>query len=98
MHSKMSVITDRWQLLGVYDPKTGEVKPYDYDGTNRQVQRFEYSDGDLLFKGDHATLGAATSDEGWRIWKYTWDIDGNPTLIEGPVLGAWDDRASLGWE
>ena len=58
--------------------------------------RFEYSSGDLIYKGLHATHKAATSATDWIIWKYSWtgiDI----TRIEGPLTGAWDNRSSLGW-
>lgn len=91
-------ITDRWQLLCNYDPETELIKPSNVYNSPWKVQRFEYSGGTLLYKGVHETLGAATSDPDWRIWKYTWDVNDDPTLIEGPIRGAWEDRASLGWE
>ncbi len=97
MHDNVKDLTDRWQLLCSYDPDAEKIKPLQY-AYNPKVQRFEYSDGDMIYKGGHETLGAATSDSNWRVWKYTWDVDSNPTLIEGPIIGAWDDRASLGWE
>lgn len=58
--------------------------------------RMEYTDGQINYKGIHGTHKAATSDTAWLIWKYSWtgtDI----TRIEGPLEGAWDNRASLGW-
>jgi hypothetical protein len=91
-------ITDKWQLSCAYDPDTKEIRPLIRGDSTWKVQRFEYSSGDMIYKGVHETLGAATSDWGWRIWKFTWDMNGNPAMIEGPVLGPWDDRASLGWE
>ena len=58
--------------------------------------RMEYSDGNLVYKGVHTDHNSATSDTGWEIWKYTWSGDG-PTRIEGPLSGAWDNRATLSW-
>ena len=90
-------LTDRWQLLCTYDPDTGDIKPLNFNDSNWKTQRFEYVDGDMIYKGGHELIGAATSDDSWRIWKYTWDVSSNPILIEGPLVGAWDDRESLGW-
>lgn len=58
--------------------------------------RMEYSSGDLIYKGSHWLHDAATSDENWEVWKYTWD-GSDLTRIEGPLTGAWDDRAALAW-
>lgn len=91
-------ITDRWSVSCSYDELTGEIKPTSYYEDNWKVRRFDYVSGDLIYKGFHEIIGASTSDKNWRIFKYTWDAEGNPTMIEGPVIGSWDDRASLGWE
>ena len=98
MFEALKNLTDKWTLKAKYDPDANELKPESIYGEPWRSQRFEYSTGDLLYKGVHETFGAATSDNNWRIWKYTWDVDDNPVLIEGPVIGSWDDRASLGWE
>lgn len=58
--------------------------------------RFEWSSGNLIFKGIHATHKALTSDTHWLIWKYSYSGD-DMVRIEGPLEGAWDNRASLGW-
>ena len=60
-------------------------------------QKFDYTSGDLDYKGLSVTHNAAT-DAGdlWSIWKYTW-VGDNPTRIEGPIIGNWDDRAGLSW-
>ena len=59
--------------------------------------RFEFSSGSLLYKGLHTTHEAATDDANWHIFKYTWDGDGNPERIEGPLVGTWDGRPGLAW-
>lgn len=33
----------------------------------------------------------------WFIWKYTRDANSFLTRREGPLVGAWNDRAALGW-
>jgi hypothetical protein len=59
--------------------------------------RMEYSGGgDLQYKGVHGTHKAATSNASWLIWKYTW-TGSDLTRIEGPLEGAWDNRATLDW-
>ena len=50
------------------------------------------TDGQAVYLG-LALMDAATSDETWYIFKYTYDGNFN-TLIES-VYGAWDDRAIL---
>ncbi|NIR65847.1 MAG: hypothetical protein GWO10_19280 [candidate division Zixibacteria bacterium] len=63
--------------------------------------RFESdSNKNMKYKGIHATHKALTSDSNWLIWKFTWElISGDYCLkrIEGPLEGAWDNRASLAW-
>lgn len=61
-----------------------------------QDVRMEYSGGDIIYKGAHFAHDAAIADNKWEIWKYTWD-GSDLTRIEGPLVGAWDDRATLGW-
>jgi hypothetical protein len=58
--------------------------------------RFEYSDGAIIYKGIHGTHKAATDDTSWLIWKYGW-TGSDITRIEGPLEGAWDNRAGLAW-
>lgn len=58
--------------------------------------RFDFSGSDLIYLGKHLSNGAATSDTGWKISKYTWQ-SGVPTRIQGPLTGSWDNRASLSW-
>jgi len=58
--------------------------------------RLEYTNNQVIYKGSHRKNTAATSDAAWTIVKYTWS--GSDLIrIQGPILGAWDDRATLGW-
>ena len=59
-------------------------------------KRFDWSSGDLDYKGFNLTQGAQTSADTWYIWKYTWS-NGNPVIIDGPLIGSWDNRAGLNW-
>ena len=58
--------------------------------------RFDFTSGDLDYKGLSVTHKAAT-DAGdlWHIWKYTW-VAGLP-IYKQLLIGNWDDRATLGW-
>ncbi|MFX0194527.1 MAG: hypothetical protein ACFFCW_00270 [Candidatus Hodarchaeota archaeon] len=60
-------------------------KRFYYDGSNN----IEY----LCF---HYIGDAPTTDSNWSIWKITY-TGSNITLIEGPLLGICDNRATLGW-
>ena len=66
------------------------------DNSKWKATRLDYTSGDLDYKGLHENNKANTDDGNWRIWKYTWSGD-NPVLIEGPLSGSWDNRASLEW-
>ena len=59
--------------------------------------RFDYGTGDLDYRGCNITHKAATDEETWEIWKFTYDVSNNVTRIEGPLSGSWDNRASLDW-
>lgn len=60
--------------------------------------RIEYDvSNNPIYKGVHENHNFAGTDTDWEIWKYTCDVSGNCTRIEGPLKGAWDDRATLGW-
>jgi hypothetical protein len=59
-------------------------------------KRFEYSSSILIYFGFHAESDVGTDDPNWSVWKLNYT--GNDlTLIEGPLTGAWDNRASLAW-
>lgn len=81
---QLSYITDRLTiaiLKGIWH----DQRLY-YDASNQ-----------LIYKCCHEIHKAATTDEGWEIWKYTWDASGNCTRIEGPLKGTVDGRATLAW-
>lgn len=58
--------------------------------------RMEYdASNNLKFTGKHKGRGALSSDTGWYITRYFWDASSNLTQKIGPVIGIWNDRASL---
>lgn len=59
-------------------------------------RKLEYSSGNLVYYGVNFVHKVSTASEDWEIIKYVYS-DGNLTDIEGPLKGAWDDRASLDW-
>jgi len=62
-----------------------------------RIKRFAYDgSGNLEYMGCNALLTANTSDATWAIWKYTYSGT-NVTIIEGPITGIWDNRATLAW-
>ena len=58
--------------------------------------RMEYSSGDIVYMGTHRQNNAGTDDPNWAVTKYTYDSSGI-VRIQGPLPGAWDDRAGLAW-
>lgn len=58
--------------------------------------RMDYIADQLIYRGAHYLHNRPTSDGEWEIWKYTWDGTG-VSRIEGPLKGAWDNRATLDW-
>jgi len=59
-------------------------------------QRFDYTSGNLDYRGLNVVHDEETSATTWYIWKYTW-VGVNCTRAEGPLVGSWDGRASLSW-
>lgn len=55
-------------------------------------------DGHIKFKGCSLKHNADTSKNYWRIWKTTYDVNGEKIREQGPLLGAWDDRENLKWD
>lgn len=104
-YSRVEEVTDKWLLLCSYDRDTNEIIPLNFADTNWRVQRFEYLDTDLIYLGVHEKIRALTDDLNWRIWKYSWiEVGGKKevktvvSMIEGPVIGSWDNRELLDWE
>ena len=60
-------------------------------------QRLDYTSGDLDYRGVNVGHKAGTGTNTWYVWKYTWNGSGACTRIEGPLVGSWDNRASLAW-
>ena len=60
-------------------------------------KKSDYTSGNLDYFGKHLQVTGATSDDQWHILKFTYDGSGNLTDIQGPLVGVWDDRATLGW-
>ena len=59
--------------------------------------RVEWDASDLpIYVGSVERHGAGDEESSWAIKKITWS-SGLPILIEGPLTGAWDDRATLNW-
>lgn len=60
-------------------------------------KRFAYdANDDLIYFGGNQDIAAATTDETWFIWKFTY-TDTLLTRKQGPLVGSWDNRTSLGW-
>lgn len=61
-----------------------------------RIRRFAYSGDDIEYIGCNQKLNAETSANTWAVWKYTYS-GGDVSVIEGPITGAWDSRATLDW-
>ncbi len=85
------MVDDYLDYGGIRDRKTIAI----LNGYFKDI-RFEYSSGDLIYRGVNFVHKAETSAADWEIWKYTHGADGIDR-IEGPLKGAWDNRATLGW-
>ena len=59
-------------------------------------KRFDYSGADLIYMGVNRDQNASSGDPNWHIWKLTWSGT-SLGRIQGPIIGSWDNRASLGW-
>ena len=57
------------------------------------ITKFDWTTGDLDYKGTNKNGDAADSDTDWIIYKYIWD-GGNPTIIQERT-GSWTGRAGL---
>ena len=58
-------------------------------------KRFYYSGNDMVYMCLHEVHNASTATGGWKIFKFTY-VDSIVTRIE-LLIGAADDRATLGW-
>jgi hypothetical protein len=58
--------------------------------------RFDWTSGNLDYKGYHISATGSDNATDWLIMKYTWDGSNNPTRIQ-VLIGSWTGRASLSW-
>ena len=56
---------------------------------------YEYTDGRIIYKGEHTTHNAATNDANWVVSRYYYNGDGFISNVRIRVT-SWDNRAS-GW-
>lgn len=93
-----------WNMIGGLDTD-GEAQGLTFvedrvvvdDGSIEwKTKQYEYTSNLLDYKGLNRSHKAATTAATWYVWKYTW-TGTDLTLCEGPVVGVWDDRASLDW-
>ena len=60
------------------------------------VERYDYdSDGDLIYAG-YADRGTTSSENKWKISRFTYDGNKNVVLKE-TAYGVWNDRVSLSY-
>jgi len=65
-------------------------------------KRYDFTGDDLIYMGFNGVHKAETSDPAgaptgdWAVWKFTYST-GDIVRIEGPITGAWDDRAAMAW-
>lgn len=70
----------------------------DNEGQPWQERVYDWaSDGTLTYTGFHKSQGASQAADGWYVFRFTWDSNGNMTGRKGPRMGKWNDRASMGW-
>ena len=61
-------------------------------------KQYEYDEsGNCIYKGFHTTVNAGADTAGRYIWKYTYDVNGYSTRVQGPLIGTWTNKANLGW-
>ena len=82
------------------DLKIGNIrdlgKIIDLNAYWRDVRLAYDASGNVVYRGVTYFHGQDAAVAKWEIWKYTHGDDG-VTRIEGPLPGAWDDRATLSW-
>jgi hypothetical protein len=62
-----------------------------------RVKRFAYNLSEFIeYMGCNNRLDAEITADTWAIWKYTYSGN-NVSIIEGPITGVWDNRATLDW-
>lgn len=84
-------MSDDLKVGGVKDRRTIVAM-----GAYWKDQRWDYTNNLPVYRGVHYLHNAPTDNTNWEIWKYSYSGT-DLTNIQGPLSGAWDDRASLGW-
>ena len=56
------------------------------------IVKFDWTSGNLDYKGVNANADAADGDTDWTIYKYTW-VSSNPTVVQ-ERQGSWTLRAT----
>ena len=57
------------------------------------IIKFDWTSGNLDYKGVNVNSDATDGDTDWLIYKYTW-VGSNPTVIQKRT-GSWTGRAAL---
>lgn len=58
--------------------------------------RFDWTSGNLDYKGYNISATALSSATDWLIAKYTWDVSSKPIRIQ-VLQGSWSSKANLNW-
>lgn len=74
-------------------PNINDYKPKLTDSAFYADIRYDADDAAPDYVGLHPTNGAATSDSGWKIYKFTY-VGGAVTRIQ-LAYGTWDGRVAL---
>lgn len=85
--------------LQVYDPSIPQWIKMTTSMANDEfpvfyTEKFEWSAGNCIYKGGHATLNASIDDTAWHIYKYDYDGSNNCEQIRFSQ-GAWSNRTNL---
>ena len=63
-----------------------------------KLQQLAYTGDLLVYRGVNAKHNALDGTGTWAIWKFSYDVSENITMIEGPLTHDWTDRANAGWK
>ena len=65
---------------------------------DKRPVRFAYDvSGNLEYIGINTIDGVDSTISTWQISLVVYDVSGNIDYIEGPIVGEWDEKASLPW-
>lgn len=69
---------------------------FDFRDLPGRIQKYDYdvrTDGQPVYYG-HADVDAADANNGWVIWKFTYDASGFVTQVQSR-RGSWTGRVAL---